>query len=67
MHIAMRDSSRALNECLSLLSKLKYTSLTVRLYMCERITYFLLFQRTLLCAALAKHRLNESGYNPGIN
>lgn len=65
----VRPATRALNECLSLLSKLKCTSLTQYISTRElRVTTrFLLLQRTLLCAASAEHRRNESGYNAGIN
>lgn len=41
MHIVMRGSSRVLNEYLSLLSKLKCTSLTVHLYVCVRVTIYI--------------------------
>lgn len=58
---------RALNEYLSLLSKLKCTSLTVYLCVSVLLHGFLLPQRSLLCAVSAEHRRNESGYNAGIN
>lgn len=60
--------ARTLNECLSLLPKLKCTSMTVYLRARAVLLHgFLLLQRTLLCAASVERRRNESGYNAGIN